>query len=293
MDTPVNSREKPRLLPIAETLVHRLLERLGADLRWIDTAIGRVRVVEIEGTGTLPPVIVLHGFTSSLMPFARTMIRLARRAQRVIAIDYPGHGRSDVPPPGTTPAELLASVFTAIDVLTESEPHVLVGNSLGGFVGLRYAILKPERVRGLFLASPAGARISAEEFDALKRAFDLQSTREVRDFLRRVYFRVPRILPFFAPAVLSHLKQPFFRDFMREASLDHLPTSDEFAKLTMPVVLFWGREERLLPPSCLRYFREHLPTHAEIQEPEGFGHCPHMDDSRRFTAHVVRFLERV
>jgi pimeloyl-ACP methyl ester carboxylesterase len=57
----------------------------------------------------------------------------------------------------------------------------------------------------------------------------------------------------------------------------------------MPILLLWGQSERLLPRSSLAYFRHHLPRHAVIEEPVGFGHCPHLDDAARLAERLVEF----
>jgi pimeloyl-ACP methyl ester carboxylesterase len=51
----------------------------------------------------------------------------------------------------------------------------------------------------------------------------------------------------------------------------------------------WGRSEKLLPASALRYFRTHLPKHAIIEEPEGFGHTPQLEEPARLGDRVIAF----
>jgi pimeloyl-ACP methyl ester carboxylesterase len=46
----------------------------------------------------------------------------------------------------------------------------------------------------------------------------------------------------------------------------------------------------LLPASSLAYFRRHLPGHVVIEEPEGFGHCPHVDAPARLARRIVDFI---
>ena len=79
------------------------------------------------------------------------------------------------------------------------------------------------------------------------------------------------------------------RDVVGAATLDDLPTPNSLGALAMPILLLWGQSERLLPPSSLAYFRRHLPGHAVIEEPAGFGHCPHFDDPARLAARLVEF----
>jgi pimeloyl-ACP methyl ester carboxylesterase len=44
-----------------------------------------------------------------------------------------------------------------------------------------------------------------------------------------------------------------------------------------------------LPKSSLAYLRRHLPRQAVIEEPAGFGHCPHIDDPARLASRLVEF----
>jgi pimeloyl-ACP methyl ester carboxylesterase len=64
---------------------------------------------------------------------------------------------------------------------------------------------------------------------------------------------------------------------------------ESLSALEMPILLLWGQSERLLPPSALAYFRRHLPPHAIIEEPAGFGHSPHVDDPVRLGERLLAF----
>jgi pimeloyl-ACP methyl ester carboxylesterase len=72
-------------------------------------------------------------------------------------------------------------------------------------------------------------------------------------------------------------------------TLDDLPTPASLGALAMPILLLWGQSERLLPASSLAYFRRHLPEHAVIEEPKGFGQSPHFDDPARLAARLIAF----
>ncbi len=105
----------------------------------------------------------------------------------------------------------------------------------------------------------------------LERAMDLESA-AVRHALAWLMRR--RLAPV----------RPLVEDMPRAPGL----TPDEVASLAMPVHLFWGREERLLPAKHRDFFRAHL-RNATIEEPSGFGHSPHTDDVDAIARKLLAF----
>src|SRR3954447_20339194 len=105
-----------------------------------------------QGAGS-PPVLI-PALVSSAAAWDPVVPRLAERFD-VIAVDLPGFGQSAPLPPGVEPhpARLAASVVDLLDELHIDRPHV-AGNSLGGWVGLELARLRP--VNSLTLLAPAG-----------------------------------------------------------------------------------------------------------------------------------------
>ena len=139
------------------------------------------------------------------------------------------------------------------------------------------------------LVSPAGAKMEADEWRELVSAFDLTTTAEARRFLERVYHRPPWFLALFAHEFPDVLKKPAVRQILASVTPEHSPTPDQLALLSMPILLLWGRSERLLPASALAWFRQHLPPQTVIEEPAGFGHAPQMEQPERLAARVVAF----
>jgi pimeloyl-ACP methyl ester carboxylesterase len=105
----------------------------------------------VQGSGS--PVLLIHGLHSSgamnwTMP--DTTGALAQ-THRVIVMDCRGHGKSDKPQTeadyGTAMAEDVVALLTHLDI---RKAHI-VGYSMGGMIGLKTAVLHPDRVRSLLL----------------------------------------------------------------------------------------------------------------------------------------------
>ena len=105
-------------------------------------------------SGAGAPLVLLHGIGSSRQAWDPVVPALAGHFD-VLAVDLPGFGESRPLPPRTEPgpAALAAAVAGLLDELGITDPHV-AGNSLGGWVALELASIRP--VASLTLLSPAG-----------------------------------------------------------------------------------------------------------------------------------------
>lgn len=112
--------------------------------------------VHYQDLGSGPPLLLLHANPGDSEDFAAVMPQLAA-THRVLALDWPGYGKSPAPP---QPAAMRVLDFYA--VLREFlhalalPPAVLIGNSIGGNLAARLAAEYPDAVRGLVLVSPGG-----------------------------------------------------------------------------------------------------------------------------------------
>jgi len=104
--------------------------------------------------GAGPSLVLIHGLGSSRAAWDPVVPQLAERFD-VIAPDLPGFGESEALGPGDEPhpGRLAAAVADLLDELHIDRPH-LVGNSVGGWVSLELAALRP--VSSVTLLSPAG-----------------------------------------------------------------------------------------------------------------------------------------
>lgn len=134
-----------------------------------DIVLGGVRLA-YEDYGSGDVVVLLGG---SAMPGAAWQLSIApalvEAGFRVVAPDARGVGRSDVPPPPYTLADLTSDVAGLIEALN-LQPCRVIGLSLGGFVAENLVWRRPDLVRAAVLVACAGrptafvrARIQAEQ----------------------------------------------------------------------------------------------------------------------------------
>ena len=256
------------------------------------TRYGRMHCYDAPGSGNLPTIALLHGLAAAATPFGSLLMRLRKDVRRVLAPDHLGHGFSAGRTAPLTPASLLGATRETLDRLLD-EPAVVVGNSLGGAVAVRYALSSPRNVKALVLVSPAGAHCDDNEWRELKRLFAMSSRADAAVFFRRVYHEPPWFLSLVAHELPAAMASAPVRSLLLGASNATALRPEELEALDIPVLLVWGQEERLLPDSNLEYFRRHLPRGTRVERPDGFGHSPHIDAPEALAELIVDFVRQI
>lgn len=274
-----------------EAVVRWFLNRRGIRSRWVETSVGRMHALDAPGSGDLPPFYLIHGISSSAVPFSPVLFRLRRHTRRLIAPDLPGHGAS-AEPTGELPEALMDGSLETFDALVD-EPVIVFGNSLGGAAALRLALERPHKIAGLVLCSPAGAGMDDEGIQGFLSRFDFEQPQVARRFVSALYHRSP----FYAGIIASEVRRIFRRPFLRRLVASfrgrHTLSVEEARGLRPPTLLLWGRGDTLMLPEMLHFFRQHLPAHSRIEEPEDWGHCPHLDKPGSVTRALVEFARRL
>jgi len=129
----------PSQLSWAPTVPVRYLEVDGMRLRYIETGEG-------------PPLVLLHTLRTQLDMFQKVVPALATRF-RVYALDYPGHGFSDIPNATYSADFFVTTVAHALDRL-DIKDAVVVGESIGGSIALLLAARHNPRVRRVVAINP-------------------------------------------------------------------------------------------------------------------------------------------
>ena len=128
----------------------------------------RIRYIE---SGSGPTVVMIHGNAGSLEDFEFGAIDALSSNYRVVAIDRPGHGKSDRPNGKTVDVEYQARLLhQVLSSLSVAQP-VLVGHSWGAALALSYALQYPTEVSALILVAPAAYPAAGEArlLEAMKK----------------------------------------------------------------------------------------------------------------------------
>jgi len=123
--------------------------------------------LHVERFGRGADLVLLHGWAQHSGAWDEVMPSLAER-YRVHAVDLPGHGHSS----GVSPTTL----DDAVDQVASAIPGaaIVCGWSLGGLVAQRLALLRPQRVRALVLASATPCFVERDDWRAAMKAETLQ-----------------------------------------------------------------------------------------------------------------------
>ncbi len=263
----------------------------GFDSRKHPTSVGPLHVLDGDGKGTAPPMLVFHGVNSRATNYRLVLPSLLAHSQRVVAPDLPGHGFSARP--DRLDPEVLSRGMTELLDQLDLPPMVVFGNSLGGVSAIRFAQERPELVRGLVLCSPGGAWQPEPELRRFLSQFDLADNRQAAEFVDKLFVAPPWHRRLIAPSVRKLFQDPLLRGFMDSITPDDLFTPDDLAGLDMPILLLWGRGDRLMPMEHYRWYADHLPSHAVIEDPVDFGHSPYQDRPAKLAERLIRFAREL
>jgi len=241
----------------------------------------------IEG-GEGQPIVLLHGLGSQAQrDWSELAPYLVHAGYHVYALDLLGFGQSAKPADRTfsipEQAKFVESFLNA-NHLTEA---TLGGFSMGGWIASTIALDQPQRVSRLMLFDSGGMSFKLP-FDPL--LFTPQTSEQVDQFLTAV--GEPRPMPEF-------VKSDFIRMMRRNswvvqrAWASMFGGSDfldqRFSTLKMPVLIVWGKQDRVTPPSLGESMHRAAPQ-SVLAVYDGCGHIAPATCADRIAPTALAFL---
>lgn len=251
--------------------------------------------VHFTESGKGKPLLLLHANPGDSLDFEAVIPELAKQ-YRVLALDWPGYGGSAQPS-----SDRVVCVLYFYQVLMEFldalklPPALFIGNSLGGNVAARLAILAPERVLGLVLVSSGGFtahNLATRAFCALQGSRFAFSPRFFAGlYLRRrnpvVMAMLKRAATSQATATRRALNRAVWRSF-----LDPMNDLRESAgRIKAPTLLIFGRYDPVISAKHDgRIASKSIPEARLVVMPSG--HAPFAEIPEAFLEKALPFLAR-
>lgn len=259
------------------------------------------------GSPNNPPLVLLHGIGVTADIWRPNIPSLAEAGFSVFAIDAPGFGDSDKPL-GVYTLDFFSEILYEFINWLGDTPVGLLGNSMGGATALAYALRWPDRVRALVLANPfgVGVRIPVSVGHITQLALPATFTAlfgQVDWAMRRVVgfnFYDPTAIP---PELIEHMvgRTVQANKVGRVGAILGLARDLGFpsqrrrflkrlsALTSIPTMIVWGRDDRLLPVSHAYELSAAMP-HAQVHIFPHCGHVSPVEKAAKFNTLAETFL---
>lgn len=235
-----------------------------------------------QGSGGTP-ILLLHGFDSSILEFRRILPLLAAQNE-TWAVDLLGFGFTDrlagIP---FSPNAIKTHLYYFWKTLIQ-QPIILVGVSMGGAAAIDFTLAYPEIVQKLvlidsagFTSPPAMGKFMFPPLDYL--AAEFLRNLGVRSRISRDAYKNPTLAC--ADALRCgalHLEMPNWRQaliaFTKSGGYGSF--KDKLAQITQPTLILWGDGDKILGTGDAEKFKEAIANSQLIWIADS-GHVPHLE----------------
>jgi pimeloyl-ACP methyl ester carboxylesterase len=272
--------------------------------RFLDDGHGAKIHYRDEGNKDGPAILLIHG-SNSLLQTWEPLVALLGDKYRLISLDLYGHGLTGPNPTGAYDAETNISAAGRVLDTVGVDKAYWVGNSMGGWLTWRAGLSVPERVSGLVLIDASGAQV--EQKGQLYLGARLAQSSVGQMLLPEI---TPRFLVkssleenFAQPERLSEQLVDRYWELLRfpgnrQAAVDRAKTPREPGKwaevgsLNMPVLLLWGEQDKVIPPSHARAFAAAIPGSKLITYADA-GHLPMEETPEQVARDIDAWIENI
>ncbi|MFO0844458.1 MAG: alpha/beta hydrolase [Gemmataceae bacterium] len=244
-----------------------------------------------DDVGRGRPLVLLHGFPLSRAMWRPQRDELAKHC-RLITPDLPGFG--DSPPAAAPTVEAMADAVA--DLLTRmklTEPVVLGGLSMGGYVSFAFVRKYPTRLAGLILADtkadPDDETAKANRDKMIGFASTNPPSAVVEQMLPKL------VAPSAPPEVVAELKRigaaqrPAGIVAALQALRNRPDSTPTLAQVRVPTLILVGREDALTPPAQAEKMARGIPT-AKLVAIDRAGHMANLEAPAAFNDAVREFV---
>ncbi|MCB0382383.1 MAG: alpha/beta hydrolase [Psychroserpens sp.] len=239
------------------------------------------RYIEV-GEGT--PIIVLHGLMGGLSNFDAVTSFFSEKGYKVVIPELPIYTMSLL----KTNVKSFAKYLHDFIAFKGFDDVILLGNSLGGHIGLYHTKLYPEKVKGLIITGSSGLYESAMgggytkrgDYEVIKKKaqevfYDPEvATKEIVDEVYETVNDRNKLIKTLAIA----------KSAIRHNMAKDLP------KMVLPVCIIWGKNDTVTPPEVATEFNELLPD-SDLFWIDKCGHAAMMEHPDQFNDILYSWLK--
>ncbi|MCW5612805.1 MAG: alpha/beta hydrolase [Rubrivivax sp.] len=250
------------------------------------------------------PLVLIHGTSASLHTW-EGWVRALKGQRRVISFDLPGFGLTGPATGAYAAAGYHGDAYArfVLDLLDHLQVRqaVIGGNSLGGEVAWRTAVMAPERVHSLVLVDAAGPAFTPDAVPlgwivartpVLGRVTEWILPRSlVAQGLASVYGDPTKV----TPELVDRYFELTLREGNRRALRERLQAmtigehAERIATIRQPTLLVWGGRDRIFDLGVARAFEQAIPG-SRLVVFDALGHVPQEEDPAASVAPVRAFL---
>lgn len=238
-----------------------ILNQFPFEQRYIDTSAGKTFML-IAGNASNPPVVLLHGSCSNSAFWFPEIVALSSQ-YRVYAVDIIGEaGNSEEYRPDIDSDDFAIWMKDVLDTLG-LEKTTMIGNSLGGWMALKFATAYPERISKLVLLASAGlAEVHTQFIDNVAQINSDGKTAQVDQTIIGEHDIPKEVLDFMNLIIASY------------NPIQHLPVyrDEDLLRLKMPVLFIDGENDVVIDALNSAQRLNALVPSSEIHMLKNCGH---------------------
>ncbi|WP_036484443.1 alpha/beta fold hydrolase [Myxosarcina sp. GI1] len=247
-----------------------------------------------QGSGE-PPILLLHGFDSSLLEFRR-LIPLLAESKATWGVDLLGFGFSDRNPDiALNPETIKVHLYYFWKTLIQ-QPVVLVGASMGGAAAIDFTLTYPEAVAKLVLLDSAGlakqpaiGKFMFPPLDYLATEF-LRQPKVRQNISRAAYYDKSLANADAQLCAALHLQCQNWNKaliaFTKSGGYGSFTRA--IAQIQQPTLILWGRQDKILGTKDAAKFDRAIPN-SKLVWIERCGHVPHLEKPQTVATEILQF----
>jgi len=243
---------------------------------------GKFKYME-KGEGT--PIIILHGLMGGLSNFEGVMGLFPEKGYKVLIPELPIY---DMPMLKTNVKQFAKYVKKFIE-FKELKDVILLGNSLGGHIGLLHTKMYPKMVKALVITGSSGLYESAMGAGYPKRGDYEFIKKKAEDVFYDPAVATKEIVDEVFATVNDRVKLVKTLAIAKSAIRHNM--AQDLPKMRTPTCIIWGENDGVTPPDVAELFHELLPD-SDLHWIKKCGHAPMMEHPQEFNEILDAWLEK-